>query len=230
MGKILIADDEKDIRNILKVYLSSEGYEVIEAENGLQAVELADENISLALLDIMMPKLTGMEACMKIREKYRMPILFLTAKTDDMDIVSGLTIGADDYITKPFNPIELIARVKANIRRYDNYSVDLEKTIKKNQITIENMVVDFDAYQVFKDDKPVNLTKTEFAILKVLVTNRGRVFSLEHIYQKVWGEDSILGAENTVAVHVKKLREKIEDDIKPPKIIKTVWGVGYRVD
>lgn len=229
MRKILIAEDEKDIRNILKIYLSAEGYEVIEAENGKQAVQRVDDSISAVLLDIMMPEMTGTEACMKIREKYHMPIIFLTAKIDDIDKVSGLAIGADDYITKPFNPIELIARIKANIRRFESYRG--AKAIEKSKVLeIENLVIDLDAHKVLKDGKSLTLTKTEFAILRTLVVNRGKVFSLEHIYQKVWGEDSILGAENTVAVHIKKIREKIEDNIKKPTIIKTVWGVGYRVD
>ncbi len=229
--KILVADDDKDIRQIIKVYLTGENYEIIEAEDGKQALAFMSDDISLVILDIMMPEMDGMEVCSKIREHYQMPILFLTAKSEDMDKISGLTVGADDYITKPFNPMELVARVKSNLRRYTQYEKAVTNSTESNaKIDLGAVTIDVNAHTVTKEGALVALTKTEFGILELFATHRGRVFSLEQIYENVWGEDSILNAENTVSVHIKRLREKIEDNIKKPQIVKTVWGVGYRVD
>lgn len=230
--KILIVDDDISIREIIKVYLASESFEIIEAENGKEAMAKVNDTISLVILDIMMSEMDGMEVCGKIRENYEMPILFLTAKAEDIDKITGLTLGADDYITKPFNPMELVARVKSHLRRYTKYSFHAESKIStsKNIIHLGNLIINIDAHTATKRTKEVFLTKTEFGILELLATNRGRVYSLEQIYERVWGEESILNAENTVSVHIKKLREKIEDNIKKPEYVKTVWGVGYRVD
>lgn len=226
---ILIVDDDKDIRNMIKIYLKNENYNVYTAENGEEAIEITDNNnIDLIILDIMMPQMNGTETCMKIREKHKMPIIFLTAKTEDQDKITGLSAGGDDYITKPFNPLELIARVKANIRRvrvFDNIQ-DKEDT---NKIQIENLTIDKDNHQVFIEDREVHLTKTEFEILRLLAENKGKVFSIEKIYNRVW-QDEFFVTDNTVTVHIRKLREKLGDDYKNPKYIKTIWGVGYKVE
>lgn len=229
--RILIVDDDPDIRKIVKIYLSGEEYDIIEAADGEEALQLADETIALVLLDIMMPGMDGMEVCAKIREHYTMPILFLTAKADDADKVIGLTIGADDYITKPFNTVELIARIKSNLRRYLEYekAVPLNRS-DSSKLQISDLEIDLDAHTVLKDGRQVVLTKTEFNILTLLAQNCGNVFSIDKIYRLVWGEESILNAENTVSVHIRKLREKLEEDAKNPKYIKTIWGVGYKVD
>lgn len=230
--KILIVDDDIDIRKIISIYLKGEEYEVVEASNGIEALELIDSNIDLIILDIMMPKLDGIATCAKIREQFTIPIIFLTAKVEEVDKISGLTLGGDDYITKPFSPMELVARVKSNLRRCQSYNklfVDTQKD-KSHIIEVDNIKIDTAAYIVYKNNTVIPLTKTEFGILKLLASNKGIVFNLVQIYENVWGEQSILHAENTVSVHIKKLREKIEDDIKNPQYIKTVWGVGYRVD
>lgn len=228
--KILVVDDDKDIRRILKIYLINAGYEVILASNGKEALELIEDNIKLILLDVMMSEMDGLEVCVKIREKYNMPIIFLTAKTEVIDKVAGLTAGGDDYITKPFQSIELIARVQANLRRYTHIENNTSIKEDKNDIWIDDLNINLTSYIVKKNGSEVSLTKTEFSILKLLVKNRGRVFNIEQIYENVWQKESILNAENTVSVHIKKLREKIEDDVKKPKYIKTVWGIGYRID
>ncbi|HCX04324.1 MAG TPA: DNA-binding response regulator [Clostridiales bacterium] len=226
---ILIVDDDKDIRNMIKIYLKNENYNVFTAENGEEAIKITDNNkIDLIILDIMMPQMNGTETCMKIREKHKMPIIFLTAKTEDQDKITGLSAGGDDYITKPFNPLELIARVKANIRRvrvFDN----IQDKEDNNKIQIENLTIDKDNHQVFIEDREVHLTKTEFEILRLLAENKGKVFSIEKIYNRVW-QDEFFVTDNTVTVHIRKLREKLGDDYKNPKYIKTIWGVGYKVE
>lgn len=228
--KILLVDDDKDIRRILKIYLVNAGYEVVLASNGKEALELTDDSIKLIILDVMMPEMDGLDVCVRIREKYNMPIIFLTAKSEVIDKVAGLAVGGDDYITKPFQGIELIARVQANLRRYTQMERKTSTKEDKNPIFIDDLNINLISYTVEKGGNEINLTKTEFSILKLLAQNRGRVFSIEHIYENVWRQESILNAENTVSVHIKKLREKIEDDIKKPRYIKTVWGVGYRID
>lgn len=229
--KILIVDDEQDIRNLIKIYLTNEQYEIVEASNGEEAVEKVDDSFDLVLMDVMMPKLNGVEACHKIRENYKMPILFLTAKGEDADKLTAFSFGADDYIVKPFNPIDLVSRVKANIRRYREYNQNTEsKPLNNAEIKVGDLVLNTESHIVNKNDEALKLTKKEFAILSLFFRNRGRVFSLEQIYELIWDEDCILNAESTVSVHIRNLREKIEDDISNPKYIITVWGVGYRVD
>jgi len=226
---ILIVDDDKDIRNMIKIYLKNENYKVYTAENGEEALEISENNkIDLIILDIMMPKMNGTQTCMKIREKHKMPIIFLTAKTEDQDKITGLSAGGDDYITKPFNPLELIARVKANIRRvrvFDN----IQEKEENNIVKIEDLIIDKDNHQVFMEDREIHLTKTEFEILRLLGENKGKVFSIEKIYNRVW-KDEFFVTDNTVTVHIRKLREKLGDDYKNPKYIKTIWGVGYKVE
>lgn len=226
--KILIVDDEQDIRNLIKIYLADGNYEIIEAGDGIEAIEKADASVDLILMDVMMPKLDGVNACLKIREKHHMPIIFLTAKREDADKLTAFSFGADDYIVKPFNPIDLLTRVRAQIRRYRDYNSSAN--IKDNIINIGEICLDLDAHIVIKNNEAINLTKKEFAILSLLFRNRGMVFSLEQIYEHVWQEDCILNSESTVSVHIRNLREKIELDITQPQYIKTVWGVGYRAD
>ncbi len=225
--KILIADDEKDIRNLIKLYLANENYELIEAENGLEAIEKTDETVDLILLDVMMPLLDGTKACVEIRKKHNTPIVFLTAKSEDADKLTGFSSGGDDYITKPFNPIDLLARVKAHIRRFRTYS---DTANDSRETILGDLVINLAAKTVCKNGNPINLTKLEFSILELFLQNRKHVFSLEQIYQNVWGEQSILNSESTVSVHIRNLRSKIEDDLTNPIYIKTVWGCGYRVD
>lgn len=228
--KILIADDEKDIRNLIKVYLLANDYEILEAENGIEVLDKIDDSIDLVILDVMMPKMDGIQTCIKIRERYTMPVLFLTAKMEDIDKLTGFNAGADDYITKPFNPVDLLARLKANIRRYKEYSAPISSKDNSEIITIQDLTMNLAAHTLHNKRQLVKLTKMEFAILALFFKNRGRVFSLEQIYELVWEENCILNAESTVSVHIRNLREKIEADMSNPHYIKTVWGVGYRVD
>lgn len=226
-NKILIVDDDNEIRKITGIYLENEGYEVLKAENGEQALKIiAEYEIDIVLLDIMMPGIDGIETCMKIRENHIMPIIFLSAKSEDLDKIQGLASGADDYITKPFNAMELIARVKSQLRRYTKYSTP--QNAVKNIIEIGNLTINTDTRQVFVGDKEVRLTPKEFDILELLASNKGIVFSIERIYESVWGED-FYKSDNTVMVHITKIREKIEEDPKKPIYIKTVWGVGYKI-
>ncbi len=236
--KILVVDDDYDIRNLVKVYLMNESCEVLEAENGVQALEVlkadSEESIDLVLLDAMMPEMDGTETCLEIRKKYNLPIIFLTAKSEDMDKFTGFSSGADDYITKPFNPIDLISRIKAHVRRYRSYtqSPTQIKTIPLDldELEYDDLVINFSARTLTKNGIAIKLTKIEFSILELFLKNRKRVYSLEQIYTNVWGEHTILNAESTVSVHIRNLRNKIEDDVSNPKYIQTVWGVGYRVD
>ena len=225
--KILIVDDDKEIRKVIGIYLENEGYEILKAEDGAQALKLIAENeIALVILDIMMPGMDGTEVCMKIREDSIMPIIFLSAKSEDLDKIQGLASGADDYITKPFSAMELIARVKSQIRRYTRYTT--EPRTPKNIIEIGNLTINTDTRQVFVGNKEVRLTPKEFDILQLLASNKGIVFSIEKIYERVWGED-FYKSDNTVMVHITKIREKIEEEPKKPLYIKTVWGVGYKI-
>ncbi len=224
---ILICDDDEDIRNMIGIYLKNEGYRTLFASRGTEALDIIQTHeIALIILDIMMPGLNGIETCHKIRETCNMPILFLSAKSEETDKILGLGSGGDDYMTKPFNPLELIARVKAQLRRrflYDNTETD-----KSNSILIYDLVIDVQAHRVFCGDREVKLTKTEFAILRLLAENRGRLFSIDHIMDRIW--DDVIVSSNTTMVHIRKLREKLHDDPKNPKYIKTIWGMGYRMD
>lgn len=223
--KILIVDDEEDIRNIVSIYLENNDFETVKAENGCAALEIIHkEKIDLAILDVMMPDMDGITLCMKIREKTNMPIIMLSAKDQDMDKVMGLTSGADDYIAKPFNPIELLARVRAQLRRFNEFnSVHTDN----EELKYGDFVLNFSTHKLIKRGEEIRLTPTEFKILKLLWLNRGIVFSTEKIFDRIWGEEEF-EVDNTVMVHIRNLRDKIEDDNKHPKYIKTVWGVGYK--
>lgn len=227
MYNILICDDERDIRNALKIYLTAEGYTIYEAENGQQALELIRrEPIHLALMDIMMPLMDGMNATAKIRESSNIPVILLTAKGEDTDKVLGLTVGADDYVTKPFNPLELIARVKAQLRRYA-YLGGMEKT--PHTLAVGGIALDDDSKAVTIDGLPVSLTPTEYNILKLFMENPGKVFSSAEIYRIIWN-DAPYGTDNVIAVHIRRLREKLEIDPGNPRYLKVVWGHGYKLE
>lgn len=225
--KILIVDDDEKIRNLLSIYLENEGYKTIKAGDALGALKILEsERIELILLDIMMPNMDGIEACMKIREDRNMPIIMMSAKSEDIDKIQGLASGADDYITKPFNPMELIARVKSQIRRYKKYNA--EASLDTAVIEIGDLKINTDTRQIWVRGAEVRLTPKEFDILELLARNKGIVLSISKIYEAVWKED-FLKSDNTVMVHITKIREKIEDDPKSPIYIKTVWGIGYKI-
>ena len=232
--RILIVDDEKEIRDLIDIYLKGEGYETIKAENGEEALNMLSNNdVDLIILDIMMPKVNGIEACLKIREEREMPIIMLSAKSEDMDKILGLNTGADDYLTKPFNPLELVARVKSQLRRYKRFNKTIVKeeleVREDNILYIDEISINLETHEVFKEGEEIKLTPTEFDILVLLGENRGKVFSIENIYNSVWKQD-FMQSDNTVMVHIRKLREKIEDNPRSPKFVKTVWGVGYKID
>lgn len=225
---ILVVDDEKDIREIIEIYLMNEGYNIVLACDGIEALEkLKKEKIDLIILDIMMPKLDGIRTCLKIRKEKKLPIIMLSAKSDDSDKILGLNIGADDYITKPFNPLELVARVKSQLRRITSFSE--VKEVNNEEICIDGLRINKANREVYVDDRNIRLTPREFDILELLASNRGRVLSTEQIYEKVWNEP-FYNSENTVAVHIRNIREKIEINPKEPKYIKLVWGVGYKIE
>ena len=227
MYNILICDDEKDIVNALKIYLRDENYTLFEAFDGKQALRIMDEqDIHLVLLDIMMPELDGISAMVKMREKSNVPIILLTAKSEDTDKVLGLTVGADDYVTKPFNPIEVAARVKSQLRRYMQLG---SGKIKPDILRIGGIELDDKEKVVTLDGEAVSLTPTEYEILKLLMQNVGQVFSPREIYSKIWN-DPPYGSENTVAVHIRHLREKLEINPAEPRYLKVVWGIGYKIE
>ena len=228
MYNILVCDDDREIVEAIEIYLSKEGYNVIKAYDGLEAIEiLKKEDIQLLLIDVMMPRLDGLRATLKIREKSGIPIIILSAKSEDSDKVIGLDVGADDYITKPFNPLELIARVKSQLRRYTKLGTMAGQ--KSNVYTVGGLEVNDDSKEVTVDGESVKLTPYEYKILLLLVKNQGRVFTIEQIYENVWEEEAI-AADNTVAVLIRHIREKIEINPKEPRYLKVVWGLGYKVE
>ena len=227
--RILVADDDKEIASAIGKLLSIEGYDIIEAYNGLEALDaLVSNNVQLILLDIMMPKLDGLSTMLKIREKKNIPIIILSAKSEDSDKILGLSMGADDYITKPFNSQELVARVKSQLRRYMLLG-DMANIISDSQIIIGGLSLVKDSKQLLVDGEPVKLTPTEYKIIEFLMSNVGMVFSAEQIYEKVW-EEPAYSVENTVMVHIRRIREKIEINPKEPKYLKVVWGIGYKIE
>ncbi|OUN12779.1 response regulator transcription factor [Flavonifractor sp. An9] len=230
MYTILVCDDDRDIVSALDIYLTSEGYRTVKAYDGLEAVKAAEaQPVDLILMDIMMPGLDGIRATAKLREKFNVPIILLTARSEDSDKVLGLNIGADDYITKPFNPIEVIARVKSQLRRYTSLGGKSGTSENTQLLTNGGIALDDSAKSVTVDGDRVNLTPLEYNILLLLLKNPGRVFSTSQIYELVWNDPS-LGSENTVAVHIRHLREKIEIDPANPRYIKVVWGLGYKME
>ncbi|CEO25030.1 response regulator transcription factor [Paraclostridium sordellii] len=229
MSNILVVDDDKEIVDSIEIYLKNEGFNIFKAYDGLEALDiLINNDIHLILMDIMMPKLDGIKATIKIREEKNIPIILISAKSEDSDKIIGLNIGADDYITKPFNPLELIARTKSQLRRYIKLGT-YKAEEKKDILQSGGLTLNTSTKEVFIDDELVNLTPIEFKILNLLLANRGRVFSIDEIYEKVWKEESF-NAENTVSVHIRRIREKIEINPKEPRYLKVVWGVGYKVE
>lgn len=228
MYNILVCDDDREIVEAIEIYLAREGYNVIKAYDGVEAIEILEkEDIQLLLMDIMMPRLDGLRATLKIRGYSSIPIIILSAKSEDSDKIIGLDVGADDYITKPFNPLELTARVKSQLRRYTKLGTMAET--KKNVYVAGGLEIDDDSKEVTVDGEPVKLTPYEYNILLLLVKNPGRVFTINQIYENVWNEEAI-AADNTVAVHIRHIREKIEINPKEPRYLKVVWGIGYKID
>lgn len=227
MYTVLVCDDDKAILDSLEIYLKQEGYRVLKADNGIKALDLIKENeVHCCILDIMMPGLDGLNTTLKLREKNNIPIILLSAKSEDTDKITGLTFGADDYVTKPFNPLELLARVKSQIRRYTRLG---SMEVREGVITTDGLSLDTVAKEVTVDGEPVKLTATELKILEVLMENMGRILSASQIYEKVW-EEPAYNSEKTVTVHIRRIREKIEINPKEPKYLKVVWGIGYKIE
>lgn len=229
---ILVVDDEEPLANLIEVYLTNEGFTVFTAYNGSDALQiLKSEQIDLAVLDVMLPDISGFEICSEIRKSYTFPVIMLTAKSTDIDKINGLTIGADDYMTKPFNSLELVARVKAQLRRSTKYNdITAQQTGAPNtHIDFNGLVIDKSTHECTLFDKPLSLTPIEFDILWLLAENRGNVISSEELFEKIWGE-KFLDSNNTVMVHIRRIREKMNEPSRNPKFIKTVWGVGYKIE
>ncbi|OAA92286.1 response regulator transcription factor [Clostridium coskatii] len=225
---VLVVDDEKEIRDLVEIYLVNEGYKVLKASNGLEALQISNDNeVDLVILDVMMPQMDGIEVCMRMRKSKNMPIIMLSAKSQDLDKILGLTTGADDYVVKPFNPLELVARVKSQLRRYKR--LNIPKKVDQEVIEVDDLVINTKNHQVKVGNKDIKLTPREFEILELLSSNRGVVFSIEKIYESVWKQD-FFESDNTVMVHIRKIREKIEENPRRPRFIKTIWGVGYKVE
>ena len=229
MYNVLVCDDDREIVEAIEIYLSQEGYKVLKAYDGEEALKVLDrEKVDLLIIDVMMPKLDGIRATLKIREKKNMPIIILSAKSEDADKILGLNVGADDYMTKPFNPLELTARVKSQLRRYTQLGSTIDKS-NQAVYAVGGLSIDDEQKEVTVDGEPVRLTPIEYNILLLLVKNQGKVFSIDQIYESIWNEDAI-GVDNTVAVHIRHIREKIEIKPKEPRYLKVVWGVGYKIE
>ena len=225
---ILVCDDDKNIVEAIEIYLSQEGYRVLKAYDGEEAIQiLKSEQVQLLVIDVMMPKLDGIHATLQIREFSSIPIIVLSAKSEDADKILGLNVGEDDYVTKPFNPLELIARVKSNLRRYTQLGNDIKNN--QNVCTIGGLTINDETKEVTVDGEPVKLTPIEYNILYFLARNAGKVYSIEQIYESIWNEEAV-GADNTVTVHIRHIREKIEINPKEPRYLKVVWGIGYKVE
>ena len=227
---ILLVDDEKEIVELLEIYFRNEGYRLLKAYDGIEALAcLENEEVDLIILDVMMPRMDGIAACMKIREERKMPIIMLSAKNADMDKITGLSLGADDYVGKPFNPLEIVARAKSQLRRYHRFNHEGPVKGNANELMFEDLIIDTSKHEVSVDQRKVKLTPREFAILELLTRHQGQVLSMEQIYGNIWN-DPFLDGGNTVMVHIRNIREKIEIDPKRPRYIQTVWGIGYKLD
>ena len=224
--KVLVVDDEKEIADLVELYLKNDGFEVYKFYTGNEALQCVDvQDIDLAILDIMLPDISGLEICQTIRENYNFPIIMLTAKETEIDKITGLTIGADDYVTKPFRPLELMARVKAQLRRYKTMTPKEEK----NMVTIGALTIDQDNHQCILNNQTLSLTPTEFSILWLLCKHKGKVVTVDQIFQELWGEKYYTISSSSIMVHIRHLREKMDDSAENPKYIQTVWGVGYKI-
>jgi len=227
---IMVVDDEQSIADLIEVYLKNEGYTVYKFYNGQDALKcVMSEKLDLAILDVMLPDIDGFTLCQRIRENHNFPVIMLTAKDEEIDKITGLTLGADDYVTKPFQPLELVARVKAQLRRFTRYNSS-EPLREGKIIAFAGLVLNKDTHECTLNERPLSLTPTEFSILWVLASNRGRVVSSEELFREVWGDKYFTNSNNTVMVHIRHLREKMGDNAEHPKYIKTVWGVGYKID
>lgn len=225
---ILVADDEREIAELVALYLENEGFQVVKCYDGNSALEYVEgQQPDLAVLDIMLPGISGLEICRKIREKYNYPIIMLTAKSEETDKITGLTMGADDYMTKPFLPLELVARVKAQLRRYKRYNTGVSQ---EDVLEISGLVINSRTHECFLNEKPLNLTPTEFSILRILCQRKGQVVSAEELFHLIWEDEYYTKNNNTITVHIRHLREKMGDSFENPKYIKTVWGCGYKVE
>ena len=231
MNHVLVVEDDKEIREGVEIYLKSQGYEVFQAADGVEGLEVIEkEDIHLAIVDIMMPRMDGISMVVKLREKYDFPVIFLSAKSEEVDKIMGLNMGADDYVTKPFTPLELLARVNSHLRRYSKYltAVSGEEQEKSHVFTIGGLELNEETVEVTVDGEAVKLTPMEFKIVQLLIKNPGRVFSADEIYERIWNEKAV--NTDTIMVHVRNIREKIEIDPRNPKYLKVVWGVGYKID
>ncbi|EEK58891.1 hypothetical protein bcere0005_54300 [Bacillus cereus 172560W] len=227
--KVLIVEDEREIADLVELYLKNENYTVFKYYTAKEALECIDKNVlDLAILDIMLPDVSGLTICQKIRDKHTYPIIMLTAKDTEVDKITGLTIGADDYITKPFRPLELIARVKAQLRRYKKYNGVTAQN--ENVIVHSGLVINISTHECSLNEKPLSLTPTEFSILRILCENKGNVVSSEQLFHEIWGDEYFSKSNNTITVHIRHLREKMNDTVDNPKYIKTVWGIGYKIE
>ncbi len=228
--KILVIDDEHEIADLIELYLKNENYTVFKFYSPKEALSLIEETeVDLAILDIMMPEINGFDLCKRIREKYNYPVIMLTAKDEETDKITGLTLGADDYITKPFRPLEMVARVKAQLRRYKRYNTFQEKELDKT-LTFADLMLNPKTHQCFLGDELLSLTPTEFTIIKILLSNKGSVVSAEKLFHEIWKDEYYSKSNNTIAVHIRHIREKMNDSAENSRYIKTVWGVGYKIE
>lgn len=228
-GRILVVDDEREIADLVELYLKNENYTVYKFYSAKDALDcIAKDTIDLAILDVMLPDTSGFAICQKIREKYTYPVIMLTAKEEEIDKITGLTLGADDYITKPFRPLELVARVKAQLRRYWKYNKTSEQ--EENIIIYSGLVLNIDTHECLLNEQPLTLTPTEFSILRILCQRKGNVVSAEELFHEIWGDEYFSKSNNTITVHIRHLREKMNDSVENPKYIKTIWGVGYKIE
>ena len=229
MQTILVCDDDKEIVDAIDIYLTGEGFHILKAYDGYDALKILEtEHADLMIIDVMMPGLDGIRTTLKVRETSSIPIIILSAKSEDSDKILGLNIGADDYLSKPFNPLELVARVKSQLRRYTQLG-NLSQGSNENAYKCGGLTINDDTKEVFVDDEPIKLTPIEYNILLLLTKNAGKVFSIDEIYKQIWNEEAI-GADNTVAVHIRHIREKIEINPREPRYLKVVWGVGYKIE
>jgi len=231
MYNILVCDDDREIVDAIEIYLTQEGYHVLKAYDGMQAIQMLErEEIQLLIIDVMMPKLDGIRATLKIREKSSIPIIILSAKSEDVDKILGLNIGADDYVTKPFNPLELVARVKSQLRRYKKYNPAQAEAEAGDVMTHAGLEMNVKAHQCLLDGKSLTLTPTEFSILQILLESKGTVVSAEELFYRIWADEYYSKTNNTITSHIRHLREKLNDTMDNPKYIRTIWGVGYKIE
>ena len=227
--KILIVDDEPEIADLVSLYLQNENFAVYKFYSAIEALNCIEhEKLDMAILDVMMPEMNGFELCKKIREHYHYPIIMLTAKGEEIDKITGLTLGADDYIVKPFQPLELVARVKAQLRRYTRYNTGVEK--EEDVMIHSGLVMNIKTHECTLNEKPLSLTPTEFSILRILCQQKGNVVSAEELFHQIWGDEYFSKSNNTITVHIRHLREKMGDSFEDPKYIKTIWGCGYKIE